>query len=136
MQTSNEIAAHIEETKQRLKSNVHELEEKVRSAVDWKQRFAATPLPILAVAFGGGVIVAALSRRHSKTVTKYVPTACAVPRPSAAQAFVNNPQVAETWNQIKGALIAVAAKKVTELITQAVPAFADHYSGAPSKHSM
>ena len=44
--------------------------------------------------------------------------------------FVNDPQVEQTWNQIKGALIGVAADKVTEMISRVVPAFADHYSGA------
>jgi Protein of unknown function (DUF3618) len=53
-QTTNQIEAHIEDTREHLGSNLHELEQKVKSVTDWKQHFQTNPITMLGVAFGGG----------------------------------------------------------------------------------
>ena len=133
MQTSEEISAHIEETKLKLGSNVHELETKVRSAFDWKQHYSDTPAAVLGVAFGVGVLFAAVFR--PRTVTRYVTTSGAPVRSSVASSLLTDPQIAQTWNQVKGALLGAAAGKVAGLIGQALPSFNDHYTG-PGKRSV
>ena len=62
-QTTHEIEAHIEETREDLGSNLNELERKVKSMTDWKQQFRNHPMVMLGVAFGGGILIALLAGR-------------------------------------------------------------------------
>ena len=67
-QTTSEIEAHIEHTREDLGSNLHELERKVKSVTDWKQQFQTKPMTMLGVAFGGGVLLATMlgGRKHRR----------------------------------------------------------------------
>ena len=49
-QTTHQIEAHIEDTREDLGSNLHELELKVKSVTDWKQHFRTNPMTMLGVA--------------------------------------------------------------------------------------
>ena len=55
-ETSNEIEARIEIARQNLSENMVELEQKVKSAIDWRKQFKAHPAPFLAVVFGAGLL--------------------------------------------------------------------------------
>ena len=55
-----QIEEHIEGSREDLRSNLEELGQKVKSAVDWRERFRSNPGAILAVAFGSGFILAKL----------------------------------------------------------------------------
>ena len=55
-QTTEQIEAHIEHTRDDLGSNLHELEAKVKSITDWKHHFQSKPMTMLGVAFGGGIL--------------------------------------------------------------------------------
>ena len=61
-ETSEEIAAHIEEQRGELVENVKELERKVKRAVDWKARVQERPLSMLGIAFAGGLLFSFLTR--------------------------------------------------------------------------
>ena len=62
-ETTNQIEAHIEETREHLGSNLRELEGKVKSATDWKYYFRKSPLIMIGAAFGGGLVVATMLGR-------------------------------------------------------------------------
>lgn len=76
-ETKSEIAAHIEETRSDLGSNLQELEQKVKAAVDWKQQFQQHSGTMLSVAFGGGLVIAAMfgSRNNGKILALGAPAA-------------------------------------------------------------
>ena len=59
-QTTNQIEAHIDNVREDLGSNIYELERKVKSVTDWRQHFNTSPITMLGVAFGGGVLAAAM----------------------------------------------------------------------------
>jgi|HubBroStandDraft_1064217.scaffolds.fasta_scaffold31611_6 hypothetical protein len=42
-QTSDEIEIHISNTREDLRTNLDELEGRVKSAVDWRERFRRNP---------------------------------------------------------------------------------------------
>lgn len=66
-QTADQIETHIERTRDNLGSNITELEQKVKSATDWKHYFRNNPMTMMGVAFGGGVLLAVMlgnGRRH------------------------------------------------------------------------
>jgi len=57
-QTTHEIEAHIQDTRENLGTNLDELERKVKGSTDWKQHFKTKPMTMLGVAFGGGILLA------------------------------------------------------------------------------
>ena len=70
-ETSDQIERHIQKTRNDLGANFSALEEKVKTAVDWRAQFEERPVTMMALAFGGGVLLSALlpsvrsSRRRS-----------------------------------------------------------------------
>ena len=67
-QTGDEIEGHIRTTREELRSNLQELEGRVKSAVDWRERFRRNPALGVGLAVGGGFLLAALTARSSGRV--------------------------------------------------------------------
>lgn len=59
-QTADQIESHIESKRSDLTSNLQELEDRVRSATDWREQFHNRPGTFLGLAFGGGILLAAM----------------------------------------------------------------------------
>jgi len=122
-QTTQQIEHHIEDTRENLGSNLHELEQKVKSVTDWKHHFQTKPMTILGVAFGGGVLLATMlggrknSRRQRPSSTHA--TGSELTRGTDRQKH----QAFETWDNIKGALIGVAATRFKDFVAEVVPGF-------------
>ncbi|HEY6389951.1 MAG TPA: DUF3618 domain-containing protein [Bryobacteraceae bacterium] len=129
-ETTQQIEAHIENTREALGSNLHELEDKVKSLADWKYHFQTKPMTMLGVAFGGGVLIATMlggrkpRRRHSNNVSNS--------EPHAVTAYQKNKAV-ETWDNIKGALIGVAATRFKDFVGDVVPGFDAQYQRVEQK---
>jgi ElaB/YqjD/DUF883 family membrane-anchored ribosome-binding protein len=64
-ETIDQIEAHIDQTQQRLGSNVQELERRLDAAIDWREQFRARPYVALGIAFAGGVAIATVMRHRS-----------------------------------------------------------------------
>jgi hypothetical protein len=125
--TTNQIARHIEKTRDDLGSNIHELERKVRSVTDWKQYFRNSPMTMLGLAFGGGVLLASTGgkRRHSSSHSG-----------SQGPSHRQRGNVLETWDNIKGALIGVAAARFKEYVGEVVPGFKEQLGRAENASGM
>ena len=125
-----QIEAHIENTREALGSNLHELERRVDAVIDWTQHFRNRPWIGLGAAFAGGVLVAA-----SVSAAK---TSRGNSRSSGANAVSGRPSpqtemALETWENIKSGLIGVVATRVTNYIAQLVPGFGEEYRNAADK---
>ena len=128
-EAADKIEAQIDRTRERLGSNLRELEHRIDAATDWREQFRARPHVFLGGAIAGGALLAAVLR----------PTA---PR----QAFDSSPedhvrsvsrngidsreQALELWNNIKGALLGVATTRITAYISELVPGFDEHFRHA------
>jgi Protein of unknown function (DUF3618) len=120
-QTTNQIEAHIEDTREHLGSNLHELEQKVKSVTDWKQHFRTNPMTMLGVAFGGGVLLATLLAGKNRRGNGFAKLAAeSQPHQGTDQ---QKHKALETWDHIKDALIGVAAARVTDFVGDVVPGF-------------
>lgn len=64
-QTTDQIASGIHQTRDALKSNLEELETRVKSAVDWRNQFRRHPAAMIAVAMVGGMLLAAMMAKRS-----------------------------------------------------------------------
>jgi hypothetical protein len=59
-QTTDQIASDIDETRQNLKSNLEELETRVKDAADWRAQFRKHPGAMVVAAFVGGVLLSSM----------------------------------------------------------------------------
>ena len=131
-QTTHQIEAHIEDTRKDLGSNLHELERKVKSVTDWREHFQTSPTTMLSVAFGGGVLLATMlggrknrrGSRFSSHVTDSEPY---------AKTDHQKHKALETWDNIKGALIGVAATRFTDFVGEVVPGFHEQFEQLEEK---
>jgi hypothetical protein len=120
-QTVAQIEDHIEGSREDLRSNLQELGQKVTSAVDWREKFRANPGGALAVAFGGGFILAKLIGRSRGGGTE-----ASVSRRAAALTGAvadGKGQASRVWDDIQNALVGVVAAKVTKTLAEVVPGF-------------
>jgi hypothetical protein len=130
-QTTEQIEHYMERTRDDLGSNLNELEQKVKSITDWKHHFQNKPTTLLGVAFGGGVLLATMvsgGRRNRRPYMNYVPSA----EPHAGTTYQKH-KALETWDNIKGALIGVAAAKFKDFVGEVVPGFHTQYQRVEDK---
>lgn len=128
-ETSREIEEHIDRTRERLGSQLMELEHKVETVTDWREHFRARLGFFLGAAFVGGATLAiALQGRASRTVPGDVELKRFGDDPGSAQA-----QVLEVWNNLKGALIGVAGTRVRDYLGELMPGFDEHYRRAEQR---
>jgi hypothetical protein len=121
-EAAHKIEAHIDRTRERLGSNLRELEDKVDAAIDWREQYRARPHLFLGGAIAGGALLAAVLR------PKVFDSSNEPPLGSISRNGVNTQgQALELWNNIKGALMGVAAMRVTEYISELIPGFDEHY---------
>jgi hypothetical protein len=140
-QTVDQIEGQIQDSREDLRSNFDQLGYRVKSAVDWREKFRASPGAILAVAFGGGFVLANVvggSRRRDES------------SPSAHRAAVRDSAkykkgaLLRAWDDVQRALVAVAATKVSNTLAEFVPGFKEQLrsreyhppagNGASGKH--
>jgi hypothetical protein len=112
---SREIAAE----RRSLADNLGELEVRVRAATDWRIHVQQRPWLMLGLAAGGGVLISALAPRRSR------PTRSAGERLPVARTAVLGPPspVEETWERIKGAVLAAVATEAVGLLREVLPSF-------------
>ena len=126
-ETTDQIAARIERTRANLGANLQELEGKVKSATDWRQHFQKNPMTLIAVAFGGGVVLGrmATGRKPSRLMSSKMSESS--PTVQHAAPDRQTQQVLDTWDHIKGALIGVAAARFQSFIGEMVPGFQEQF---------
>ena len=128
-QTANQIEAHIDRTRERLGSNLRELEDKVEAATDWREHFRERPHVFLGAAFIGGMVLAsALKSKSAGRPLSGVAVNPAVGGHGSVQA-----QARELWNNVQGALVGVATAQIKDYIGELVPGFDDHYRRAEQR---
>jgi hypothetical protein len=120
VETATQIEADIEETRHHLGANLDALERKVKSATDWREHFQSGPLTVTGAAFAGGLVLAmATGARRDRRRARLAPSVGSAPRTRGPQAE----DVVRTLDNVKGALIGIAAMKLKELVGQILPGF-------------
>ena len=128
-ETTDQIEAHIDRTRERLGSNLRELEDKVEAATDWREHFRERPHVFLGAAFIGGMVLASTLR--SKSAGR--PPSGVAMNPAVGGHGSVQAQVRELWNNVQGALVGVATAQITDYLSELVPGFDDHYRRAEQR---
>jgi hypothetical protein len=132
---SDQITRKIAQTRGELGANLNELEHKVRDVTDWRKQVQKSPLTMIGIAFGGGVLLSRVlgggshGRRHYRSRDARPNGEASSSADSARTNHALN-KAADAWDNIKGALIGVAAGKVQDFLGDAVPGFHEEYSKA------
>jgi hypothetical protein len=131
-ETANQIESHIETTRQNLGSNIQELEEKVKSVTDWRHQVQTRPMTMLGVAFGGGVLLASMLGNGKRRKSFSAPGDTSY----SAHVGTNRQEhkALETWENIKGALIGVAATRFKDFVAELVPDFNEQFQHTQAKN--
>lgn len=131
-QTTHQIEAHIADTREQLGNNVRELERKVKAVTDWKQHVQTSPMTMLGVAFGGGILLATMLGRPRTHRLGEQRDLYGAPGVSEDRARINDPKdkAFETWDNVRDALIGVAATRLKEFIGEVVPGFQEQFNRA------
>jgi Protein of unknown function (DUF3618) len=133
-EAARKIEAHIDRTRERLGSNLRELEHKVDAATDWREHFRARPHLFIGGAIVGGALLAAVLRPKS---SPRVFDASNEPRfaPVSRGGVNAKEQAFELWSNVKGALLGVAAMRITAYISELIPGFDEHFRHAEQRHN-
>ena len=131
-EAADKIEAQIDRTRERLGSNLRELEHKIDAATDWREQFRARPHLFLGGAIAGGALLAAVLRPAAPRQASYASSEDEL-RSFSRTAVDGREQALELWNNIKGALIGVAAMRITGYISDLVPGFDEHFQRATAK---
>ena len=147
-QTASQIENHIEGKRVDLGSNLRELEDKVKSVTDWHRQFEKRPVIFLGLAFGGGAVLASMVGRSGggRRYYNYIPgngstgtgpetRTHRAPSPARASSPAME-RASQAWENVKGALVGIAASKVKDYADGIIPGFSDHYrqTEAQQKH--
>jgi len=130
-ETTGQIAMHIDTAREDLGENLQELEQKVKSVTDWRQQFRNNPMMMVGLAFGGGVFLATLAGgRRNRLAGMSSPATVPVTSESGSRAIVSRgvvnremQQVLQTWDNIKSALVGVAASRLKSFLGESIPGF-------------
>jgi hypothetical protein len=137
VETTAQIESHIETAREHLGANLDTLEQKIRSAADWRSYFQRNPMAILGAAFAGGALLALTTGGHDGRRRSVVRSQGEGSRPSSLPSLKpETREVAVMLDNIKGALIGMAAMKIKDLVGQTVPGFNEEfrrrYEGDPA----
>jgi hypothetical protein len=117
---ADELEREIAAEQEALGENLAELEHQAKELVDWRAYVRKNPLAMMGVAFGGGVLLAAMAGSGK---------ARSAARPGRAHESNGDeePSTArDTWEIFKGALLGAAAAQVTAYVADLLPDFREH----------
>jgi len=127
-QRTDQIENQIENKRDDLKSNLQELETRLKTATDWRHYFAEHTGTMIAAAFGGGVLLATMVGGRSNRASLSQPGGSS----EAARPFRTGTkhEVLENVDSIKSALVGAAATRFKGILGEIVPGFKEHLAKA------
>jgi ElaB/YqjD/DUF883 family membrane-anchored ribosome-binding protein len=145
-QTANQMQDRVEDVQHQVQDKVEDVQEKFRDATDWRTQFNKRPMVGLLVAFGGGALLGSMLGGDDKDRDRsgyrggqysYQPQY----QTSQYQGYsgsdggmhVGKQHMSSTFDNVKGALMGVAAAQLKNVLSDAVPGFADEYRQVESE---
>lgn len=132
---SDEIELQIREKRNELSENFNELEQKVKNAMDWREQFRQHPGTLIAVAFGGGALLAALlpsrgsASRYRNRIQSYTADENATRQPAASpsEPAPKRSEAKENLDALRGAVVGIAVNRFAGFIDGLMPGFQQEF---------
>ena len=130
-----QIEREISAERRALGRNLNELQDRAKALRDWRVHYRKHPGLALGLAFGGGVVLAAIVGGRSRTALGEEGEADAefvepLPRswrpPSEFRSQVRQ-HVNDSWQQVVHALLDVATAKAVDFVSDRVPGFREEF---------
>lgn len=132
-QTTDQIENQIQSKREDLKSNLDELQTRVKTATNWRHYFAEHTGTMIAAAFGGGVLLAAMvGGRSNRASPSQAGDSLEPVRPWRAG---TRNEVLDNVDSIKSALVGAAATKFKGILGDVVPGFNEHLAKSEADRS-
>jgi len=126
VETTAQIETHIAATREALGANLDALEQKIKSATNWRDYFQRSPMTIVGAAFAGGIVLAIATvgrpRRGARAAR-----GVAVPSSPSRPLGHHTQEVMTMLDNIKGALVGMAATRLKDMVAEVVPGFRDEF---------
>jgi hypothetical protein len=137
-QTADQIELEIAQKRTALGDNLVELSQKAKAAVDWRSQVEERPGTMLAIAFGGGIVLSALfsALRGPAKVYAESPSDNLVdndpPSNKTSTRSTNRPTSATRKNldALGGALLGMVATRTSGILEEILPGFRSEFERA------
>ena len=117
---THRIEQQIDHDREVLRSNLEQLEDRVRAVVDWRRHFRSNPTLWIGCAFGGALLLALATG----PVDGGRPLALRRDgEPPAGYSDHRRREISRAWRTIESALIGVAAAKLKDTLAHVLPGF-------------
>ena len=137
-ETTNQIEWEIAQARSELSGNLIELKQRAKAAFDWRSQVDERPGTMLAVAFGGGIILSALfsalrgpakvyAHRPSRNAVEYD---AAISKTSARSPSQLATATRKNLDALGGALLGVVATRATSILEGILPGFQREFERA------
>ena len=126
---TDRLEQHLQDERRALRSNLEELEDRVRSAVDWRRQFRSNTTAFLGLALGGGLLIGLMTARRTAlpAALKYPTVPAGEPAPRYSDA--RRRELSPAWRSIESVLIGVAAAILKNTLANMLPGFREQPSG-------
>ena len=135
VQETDKIKDHMDTQRGKLEQDLHEIERRVTTAIDWREWFDRNPLSMIGAAAAGGFVLSLVIRRSSEgthsnlydevdsnpNLTKPRQSRSSSKRPSQMDGIV------DTLDNTVAALLGVASRKVRDFVADVIPNFREEY---------
>jgi hypothetical protein len=141
-ETTNQIEWEIAQRRSELSDNLIELKQRAKAAVDWRSQVEERPGTMLAVAFGGGIVLSALfsalrgparvrAERSSGNAVKYGrPTFQTSATTSAQSSGKPATAIRTNLDALGGALLGIVATRTSSILEGILPGFQREFERA------
>jgi hypothetical protein len=132
---SNQIERQIQTERGELGQHLNELQSKVQEVTDWRAQFQKRPMLIMGVAVGGGLLLASLTGRRSKSTRHLPENGSDVASGHRRGTELQKNKALEAFDTIKGAMIAVTANTFQDFLGQIIPGFKEQFQKTAQEKS-
>ena len=142
-QTADQIESEIAQKRTALADNLDELRQKARATVDWRSQIHERPGTMLAIAFGGGIILSALlsalrgpakvyAERQSGSAVEFDRSAF---RTSTQSPSKLTSAAQKNLDALGGALLGIVATRTSGILEGILPGFQSEFERAKNSQS-
>jgi hypothetical protein len=124
--TTYQIEQELQTTRTKLSDNLGELQDRTKDTFDWRTQVNERPGTMLAIAFGGGLLLSAIVPRQPRN--RRVQNRFESTNSNAGNAVPN--ETAKTINALKGAVVGAAITKATAFVEELLPGFKEEFAKA------